>query len=92
MLLLPLLLIVAVAVLSSNFGVMRGGGEPFRRQAVLVWQRLVVCQSSCDVLKNVFLWICTTFWFRPVANLETATAGVGWSAGRLEKNLIKILI
>ena len=41
MLLLPLLLIVAVAVLSSNFGVMRGGGEPFRRQAV-VWQRLVV--------------------------------------------------
>lgn len=91
MLLLPLLLIVAVAVLSSNFGVMRGGGEPFRRQAV-VWQRLVVCQSSCDVLKNVFLWICTTFWFRPVANLETATAGVGWSAGRLEKNLIKILI
>ena len=44
MLLLPLLLIVAVAVLSSNFGVMRGGGEPFQRQAV-VWQRLVVCQS-----------------------------------------------
>jgi hypothetical protein len=54
MLLLPLLLIVAVAVLSSNFGVMRGGGEPFQRQAVVL-QRLVVCQSSCDVLEKCIL-------------------------------------